>query len=146
MAAPLQSTDRGTGPGSAPTHLAPSPAGSAKDTKHTSHHHQDLTDNTMHKEGWVGAVLSLLGIIPWHYSTYCPLSTHNMVYTLYQLTTCKANHVLAPHDTLWRPYLVQVTSRSPQSCHQFREHVVACTVEFSLQPLSPVLCQLNLHA
>ena len=49
----------------------------------------------------------------------------------------------------WRhsvvPYLVQVACCSPQSCDQLGQHIVAGTVELSLQPLSLVLCQVSLQ-
>ena len=63
----------------------------------------------------------------------------------YQLTI-RPTTLSHSNNTHWGPYLGQVTCCSPQSCDQLWQHIVARTVEFSLQPLSLVLCQLNLHA
>ena len=99
---------------------------------------------------WEINTLTSVGTRARYYSTYCPLhtcttwQTHAMC-TVNHLTPRKANHALTPYDTQWGPYLVQVACRSPQSCNKLWQHVVARTVEFSLQPFSLVLCQLNLH-
>ena len=51
---------------------------------------------------------------------------------------------LHPYNAKLVAYLAQVTGHSPHSCDQVRKHIVACTMEDSLQSLLPVLCQLNL--
>ena len=93
------------------------------------------------------SVVPIQPIPPCHFGNtqWCPYSQSHPVTS----ATLSGAHTANPTLSLQRhsvvPYLVQVACCSPQSCDQLGQHIVAGTVELSLQTLSLVLCQLSLQ-